>query len=816
MYLYSLILVFVARKSDEPDWFSSRDFDRLNHCLMVTTQRMFHFYKLPNDEIQVYLKYHLNCIHFKAMKDDTGMVPPLTNPDFEKFPLFSGFLRTYVNHAIARSRHGDGPSMSFIYSLSKGSPKYWPKLGPEKEAANIKKHANFFSTDHGKVTHKLLRANIMIVSEQFMSKIHRTDYLAFSPSGGACLQNRLIDNGCLGLLRTPDHLELDTSTQKIGLLPSLDLTVLKYRHSNWYIALRHTTNRKAGRSCADDTVMESYLNDINSTADYNHHLLQCEMCLSIQGNVYRDPDNKIWGQNDLRYTSIFEPAKIRGITLQDGFKNIAVDPLKGALLQQWKNSPYSTMLHSDLTEKVQKMVDVTLVKPHLFEKFSFNLYCSGDYAGATDTIKMDATLLAISSLKDNPWREYAEAMFAPGKIHYPKVVRKSIDSEGKVKQELIQKSFSVPFIDGQPMGNPLSFPLLCFINTAIYITCLDVWVNLDPDDTDRLELSRLLRENAIVNGDDIAFICNTELYKIFCDISAEAGFKVSIGKQFLSPHFLQINSQMFRIKNSKVTRCHYLNLNLLTGNNIKGSRDFDMSTPIGISHDLNEMMNNIPWSASCLPLAFQRFRKDFMKTRFQPNWAIPHHLGGYGIDPKFVNSSTPTREQRIVAARILHDPSLTLYKKKTNFYKKLKNQNSINSDSLDRLKKIESLAEKKVLIPFGEYTNPLPQEISVLQEESPISSRIQIYKRFLFPNPVSEDDAPRPNLSILKTNQRNAWIKPLSDEGFFRYNKVLSLYSYKGTVRPLNNFQPEQVASAFNSEPGFFRIPNESWLITDD
>jgi len=526
--------------------------------------------------------------------------------------------------------------------------------------------------------------------------------------------------------------------------------------------------------------------------------------------VYNEEDGPrrhLYGLNDMKYVSVYEPAKIRGITIQDGYKNMAADPLKGALLQSWKDSPFSTMLYNDLTERVERLIQGLSTKQHLVEKFGFKLYCSGDYAGATDTIKMDATKIAISALGDSPYRKYADLMFAPGTIHYPAVF-KMTEVDGKPTKTKIQASFSVPFIDGQPMGNPLSFPLLCFINTAIYHTCVDVWRELDPTDPDRREFSLLIRDLAIINGDDIAFVCNREFYDIFCNIAGEAGFRVSVGKQFLSPHFLQINSQMFRIRNNRVTRCHYLNLNLLMGNNIKGSSKFEMGTPIGISHDLNAMMENIPWSASCLPIAFQRFRKDFATTRFQPNWAIPHHLGGYGINPNFVGSRLVTREQRSIAARFLHNPSLKLYRKKENFYSKVKTQHSV--ESISTLRRIENLAENKVLVPLQEYVAPLPHDIYILSNQSPLSARIQIYKRFLFPSPLTESDEPVPDHSILRTNKRNAWIRPLSDEGFSRYNRVLPLYAYRGMVRPLNHLNPVQVARAFVAEPGFFHLPDET------
>lgn len=329
------------------------------------------------------------------------------------------------------------------------------------------------------------------------------------------------------------------------------------------------------------------------------------------------------------------------------------------------------------------------------------------------------------------------------------------------------------------MGNNLSFALLCIINLSIYFTSLQRWLEKDSKDPDRRELYLHLKKAVIVNGDDIAFSSSRELYEIFIQVAGEAGFEISVGKQFLSPHFLQINSQVFRVNGYSVKRCHYLNLNLLSGNNIKSGDSGRYSTPTGIASELNLMLEDIPWAASCVPMALNRF-KHLHKDRFSPNWSLPAHLGGYGLNPKFVNDPTPTRDQRLIAARFLQDPSLALYRRALDARKQ-----SIEFHDRAIERKIESLAETKVIVSTKEAQLPHPQRFDDLREDDPISQRIQTFKRICYPIPVHEDDRMIADFRYLKKTSENSWIKPLSLEKIEEYRSYVVRYRNKGDVRPL-------------------------------
>jgi hypothetical protein len=89
-----------------------------------------------------------------------------------------------------------------------------------------------------------------------------------------------------------------------------------------------------------------------------------------------------------------------------------------------------------------------------------------------------------------------------------------------------------------------------------------------------------------------------------------------------------INSQLFEVRGSHMQRVGYLNQRLLFGNNIKEATS---TTPVMIAQSLNEMVRYCPWAACSIPFAMGRFDLSWF-GRFRPNWYVPVHLGGIGLN----------------------------------------------------------------------------------------------------------------------------------------------------------------------------------------
>jgi hypothetical protein len=64
-----------------------------------------------------------------------------------------------------------------------------------------------------------------------------------------------------------------------------------------------------------------------------------------------------------------------------------------------------------------------------------------------------------------------------------------------------------------------------------------------------------------------------------------------------------------------------------------------------------------------LPAIFKRW--PLWQGINHPNWYIPAHLGGFGVDSKYAPEGySVTRSQRLTAARFIYDPTLSLFQRK--------------------------------------------------------------------------------------------------------------------------------------------------------
>jgi len=335
---------------------------------------------------------------------------------------------------------------------------------------------------------------------------------------------------------------------------------------------------------------------------------------------------------DVDVVAIPEPGKFRIITKGDGYLYSALQPVQGVLLDAWKRHSASTMLRNDLTERVNEIDKVVKLK----------FWCSVDYEAATDLLKKDASMAALRPLYDLIFSDIAWLSLFPGRARYP---------DGTV----------VDAIEGQLMGHPLSFPFLCVINLAVYRLALERW--MDGDRKGRQVIGDIMWGNVLVNGDDMLFKCDESFYPIFLKTAADAGFKISAGKNYLSPDCCMINSQVFRRVKNSMKRCGYLNLKLVSGVSLKTGES--ESTPTQVGKDLGEMVKLCPWSACSIPTAFGRWGQDWFGPIYRPNWYLPVHLGGFGV-PRELAPITwrVTRAQRLVAAKFVSDPRLALYRRK--------------------------------------------------------------------------------------------------------------------------------------------------------
>jgi hypothetical protein len=316
----------------------------------------------------------------------------------------------------------------------------------------------------------------------------------------------------------------------------------------------------------------------------------------VHDPIFSFEKGPIRGVNDVKVVAIPEPGKFRIISKGNGFMNTFVQPLQGAMIDCLKRQKWSTMKHADLTEKVNKI--------HLSMGSDCKEWRSVDYEAATDLLNIECTEACVSGLPRELQDTMSKAFNTEGSAclydeiltdeHYVEMpgwdMYKNV-MDGTIFKNLpnlrdCARELNVPLSNGQLMGHCLSFPLLCVVNRAVYLTAVDRYLEQKYGFSSQAKAIRELRvkyetgnklvptiikkclkemrdafartyalaaplkqkllKNLIVNGDDMLF---KPIDKLFCDIfsqvAKEAGFKSSQGKDYLSEHLAMINSQVF-------------------------------------------------------------------------------------------------------------------------------------------------------------------------------------------------------------------------------------------------------------------------------
>lgn len=719
----SLVWCFAARRSLRELPFTEVEFGRFRLSIIKTAE-VISEYQTDDCREQSFVKYWIDYFLAAGFEDDQKPV----REEWMKKQLFHGWCRRFVVRAIAKR------DLSFLYSLQKGSKQMWPPLKEENMRKAIIKSISNLCTSARKSDPNCLKAIIKVSKDIFANISWKETDLGnrFMPSSSACLQAPLKDGGALSLFKpieSPDRELVDT----LGYLRAVNLEVDAWRQETFDTAIKQ--------------VSERLLYDVN--ASYDSEVKGVEKFMRGDGNR----GSSRFGLFDVVYVGLFEPGKIRGISKGDGFLATALQPLQGKLLSAWKNTPWSTMKENDLLDSINLM-DTMVPEEY---------WCSGDYEAATDKLHKDASIAALSAVPDHPLKSLGILSFQHGRITY---VEPTLENFQKKPAE---RSFiSYPLLNGQLMGHTLSFPLLCVINLAVLWETLQIWINDGlaislGEKISRGRRAELIYKYAKINGDDVLFKGPFELFSIHRKVAESVGFKISQGKNYISKHSCLINSQLYTRKGNAMVRIGYLNLRLVKGNNIKGSirtaSDDRMSVdPTHIGKELNKMAKLAPWTASAIPTAFKRWESKLRDFKwFTPNWYLPVHLGGYGIDLQYAPQDLMvTRNQRLLAAMFVNEPELLLFRR----------------DGVIIPKKFKSKIVGTFTIEKGSFNGPLPSHIKNVSDiDGTWLERLAYAERCNYKNVLNQVDSTDDLEMFIKANsmKRNKFYKPLSINGLIDY-----------------------------------------------
>jgi hypothetical protein len=300
--------------------------------------------------------------------------------------------------------------------------------------------------------------------------------------------------------------------------------------------------------------------------------------------------------------------------------------LQGFLVKRWKLQLYSTAV-----EHVDERFRIRFLERNLDR----GEFCSGDYSSATDQMHMDVTVAALCRILENlglertlvgvsAWNSLIGSM-----IKYP---------DGKIVRQT----------NGQLMGHPLSFPILCMINLSTYMraTQISSWMDL-------------VLEPLLINGDDILFRGDQELFSRWKSCAGDVGLVVNDLKTYRSKHWALINSRMYH---SSGQRCGYFNTALALGFRVKSESLLSLrSAPMIWEEVSGYVPDDVGRAARRLLLPRILSLTDRIKSRieggtFSPNLFLPRRLGGVGLRNFADKPFGISEAQRRVATFCLRNP----------------------------------------------------------------------------------------------------------------------------------------------------------------
>jgi len=324
---------------------------------------------------------------------------------------------------------------------------------------------------------------------------------------------------------------------------------------------------------------------------------------------------------DCRVVAIREFLKVRIITAGSGIAYHLAKNYQKGLLQHIQKYPQFRLTGEPLTpEHIHKVFDLENdLDSYIFTKGDPNtskwapreFMVSGDYSAATDNINIAVTLQSFDSTFLSQMKRNGSTL----SIKYFQLIRKLLEPHnlvydlasmssalwpdrpvGELTPEFCDMDlkkrypnylgsfrgtdlgfdddkFYVVFkqINGQLMGSPISFPFLCAINLVSYWISLEIYLGFSIP-------LRLLP--VLINGDDIFFRSNDDHYSIWLRLVEQVGFKLSLGKNYVHPTIMTMNSILFKLIPDQNQHIHslveipYFNPGLLMSQSKGSERDW--------------------------------------------------------------------------------------------------------------------------------------------------------------------------------------------------------------------------------------------------
>jgi hypothetical protein len=781
-----LLICFWSRRNCKK--LSLKDHNRLVISLQNTFKSLVALYDDFDTQFK-YLKYNLSIYVSKLACKGRDLVLPVAPDGYT--PIITGFFHSHLQRMVARR------DISYIMSIYQ-SKLIWPKIQDGSVVKSYEKHKLLFTTSRPPLPKDLKmmikQTSIEIFGVEWSTKVDNNDNgggilvpgqdievieleldranseakrprklqpqynhspaMKFFPTGSTCLQSGYSDGGNYSLYTKFDP-TLEVDCQSKDGLHREDISSLSSQYEDWRKDNLDSCTQNAKRRMVEEP------------------------------EVIRS----------LRVTHVYEPGKLRPLTIGDGYLYGALQPAQGQLISSWKKSQFQTMT-VECDVRIANINKHSLKIEAQFPDVEFE-WVSGDYESATDFLSMESTQLSLKPLPFLHNHKLAMDSVKPAQIYYPRFDKNYQEESCSRNLESYEKHVQ---LGGQPMGHPLSFPLLCSINLACYRMAIMRWMK-EQSEVGKIskkairQIGIFLWNNVVINGDDIAYRAPKSFFEVWKRSTTEAGLKPSLGKCYQTNEFVMINSQIFVPYLKKgcrtMIRREYLNLRLMTGFSVKNESSY---TPDEVSSKVNEMLNCIPWGASAINyimLGNNIKTKKHIK-RFVPNWFIPVHLGGFGIAPIHGTDIKISSQQRKVARLFIDEPKYSLFR--------------TTHKTLSECSQVKVLKKKNVsglrLIPEAEAEDWMFEK----NKHSLSSLLLQADRAHVLEN---EHDANPQTFFRDVLRKAEKWGKPLSDSGFRKY-------WWSSVNEPYGQIAP--AIKPFRSHPThkFFTRKDENGILTGE
>ena len=287
-----------------------------------------------------------------------------------------------------------------------------------------------------------------------------------------------------------------------------------------------------------------------------------------------------------------EPLKVRTIT-------------KGPSIPYWFFRPIQKFLWSSLQKhKVFQLIGTPIKGELLDEMLTYanpeGKWLSGDYSAATDNL--------VRWLTKSIWSKICLRAGLSDSIY-------ELGLKGLVGHKIKYADREILQQNGQLMGSPLSFPILCIANAAICLLAFD-------------DCRRNLNKCALrINGDDCV-MCYTDSERARWSLYAEfIGMSPSPGKCYYAKDWLQMNSELFVLRQNHFRQIPFINFSLAAPYLAKGGQERTIESLSQTMQDFcigrSEKFVNI----------YLRRMGSFLKKKCPGliSWYLPQCLGGLGL-----------------------------------------------------------------------------------------------------------------------------------------------------------------------------------------